>query len=366
MPNLFRYLVLTPLLALGLTAAARADDARATPAQLAAFADWLNIYRAEATARGLKPEWLDAALVDVALVPRVIGADRSQPGGTARPVRFPDYLASKFRGDRIPHGQRQFVANREALAQAEARSGVPAAVIAAIWGIETSYGRVLGRHDLPSALATLAFEGRRAALFTRELDAAVQMVGEGRVAREAMKGSWAGAFGQTQFLPSSYLSHGRDGDGDGHVDLWGSLPDVFASIGHYLGMSGWQAGEGWGFRTLVPEGFDRTGVAAAEPPNRCVAPLARHSALKPAREWRAMGFTPVNAGWPGDDVSMSLIEPDGAGQGAYLVTGSYRAILGYNCSNLYALSVGLLADAISLAPPNAAPEGAVVAGKSAP
>jgi len=366
MRNLFRFLLVTPLLALGLTAPARADDARATPAQLAAFADWLNIYRSEATARGLKPEWLEAALVDVALVPRVIGADRSQPGGAARPVRFPDYLASKFRGDRIPFGQRQFAANRVALAAAEAGSGVPAAVITAIWGIETSYGRVLGRHDLPSALATLAFEGRRAALFTRELDAAVQMVGEGRVARDAMKGSWAGAFGQTQFLPSSYLQYGRDGDGDGIVDLWGSQADVFASIGNYLSRAGWQTGEGWGFRTLVPEAFDRTAVAAAEPPTRCVAPLARHSALKPARDWRAMGFTPANAAWPSDDVPMSLIEPDGAGQGAYLVTGSYRAILGYNCSNLYALSVGLLADAISLPPADAPSDAAVVAGNNAP
>jgi lytic murein transglycosylase len=352
--------------ATSLAAPARADDARATPEQRAAFADWLNIYRAEATARGLKPEWLEAALVDVVLVPRVIGADRSQPGGATRPVRFPDYLAAKFRGDRIPHGQRQFAANRDPLAQAEAQSGVPAAVIAAIWGIETSYGRVLGRHDLPSALATLAFDGRRAALFTRELDAAVQMVGEGRVARGAMKGSWAGAFGQTQFLPSSYLEYGRDGDGDGNVDLWGSLPDVFASIGHYLSRSGWQAGEDWGFRTLVPDGFDRAGVATAQLPTRCVAPLARHSALKPAREWRALGFTPVNAAWPGDDVPMSLIEPDGAGQGAYLVTRSYRAILGYNCSNLYALSVGLLADAVSLPPADAAPDTAVVAGNNAP
>ena len=135
---------------------------------------------------------------------------------------------------------------------------MPAAVIAAIWGIETSYGRVLGRYDLPSALATLAFDGRRRDLFTRELDAAVQMVGEGRVAREAMKGSWAGAFGQTQFLPSSYLAYGRDGDGDGKVDLWGSQPDVFASIANYLAESGWQPGEAWGFRTLVPDGFDRS------------------------------------------------------------------------------------------------------------
>lgn len=359
-----------PLLALAVALVAapvRADETPVSPQQQAAFADWLNLYRAEATARGLKPEWLDTALSDVKLVPRVIGADRNQPGGSAKPIRFPDYLASKFRGDRIPHGQRQFAANRDLLAQAETASGVPAAVIAAIWGIETSYGRVLGRYDLPSALATLAFDGRRRDLFTRELDAAVQMVGEGRVAREAMKGSWAGAFGQTQFLPSSYLAYGRDGDGDGKVDLWGSQPDVFASIGHYLAKSGWQPGEAWGFRTLVPDGFDRSAVAAAEPPTRCVTPLSRHSALKPAREWRAAGFTPVNGSWPADDVVMSLIEPDGAGQGAYLVTRSYRAVLGYNCSNLYALSVTLLADAISLAGAAAsAPMAAPVVAASSP
>lgn len=336
------------------TVPAHADEARVSPAQQAAFADWLNLYRAQATARGLKPEWLDATLVDVRLVPHVIGADRNQPGGTAKPIRFPDYLAAKFRGDRIPQGQRQFAAHRELLARAQADSGVPAAVIAAIWGIETSYGRVLGRHDLPSALATLAFEGRRRELFTRELDAAVQMVGEGRVARAAMKGSWAGAFGQTQFLPTSYLTYGRDGDGDGKVDLWASQPDVFASIGFYLAQSGWQRSEAWGFRTLVPDGFDRTTVAAGEAPVRCVRPLSRHSALKPARDWRALGFTPVNGAWPADDVAMSLIEPDGDGQGAYLVTRSYRAVLGYNCSNLYALSVTLLADAISLPQPTAA------------
>lgn len=357
-----RWLLPAALLAASLlsTAPARADERAVSAEQQAAFADWLNIYRAEAAARGLKPEWLEAALAGVTLAPHVIGADRSQPGTAARPVRFSDYLAAKFRGDRIPHGQRQFVANASLLQAAEAQSGVPAPVIAAIWGIETSYGRVLGRHDLPSAVATLAFEGRRRDLFTRELDAVVRMVGEGHVTREQLKGSWAGAFGQTQFLPSSYLAHGQDGDGDGKVDLWASLPDVFASIGHYLRQTGWQRGEAWGFRTLVPDAFDRATVAAAEPPQRCVAPLSRHSALKPAREWRSLGFTPVNAMWPADDTLMSLVEPDGPGQGAFLVTRSYRAILGYNCSNLYALSVTLLADAISQPAPASAPVAQVV------
>jgi membrane-bound lytic murein transglycosylase B len=329
-----------------IAAPARADETPVSAEQKAAFAAFLAQYRVEAAARGLDPAWIEATLAGTGLVPRVIGADRSQPGSSARPVRFPDYLAAKFRGDRIPHGQRKFGEHQALLAAASGNSGVPAAIIAAIWGIETSYGRVLGRYDLPSAVATLAFEGRRRDLFTAELDALVRMVGEGRVTREQLKGSWAGAFGQTQFLPSSYLAHGTDGDGDGKVDLWASQADVFASIGQYLKAKGWQAGEAWGFRTLIPEGFVRATVAATAPPARCVLPLSRHSALKPAREWKAVGFTPVNASWPADNVLMSLVEPDGEGQGAYLVTQSYRAILGYNCSNLYALSVALLADAV--------------------
>lgn len=337
--------------ALLLAAPACADETSPSPEQQAAFDAWLTRYRSAAPARGLDPAWIEAALVDVKLLPRVIGSDRSQPGSAARPVRFPDYLAAKFRGDRIPHGQEQVVEHRAALANAEAETGVPSAIIAAIWGIETSYGRVLGRTDLPSALATLAFEGRREALFTRELDAVVRMVGEGRVARGQLIGSWAGAFGQAQFLPSSYLAHGSDGDGDGKVDLWGSHADVFASIGTYLARAGWQRGEDWGFRALVPDGFNRASVAATAEPDRCVTPLKRHSALKPAREWKALGFTPVNAAWPADDVPMSLIEVDGEGQGAWLVTRSYRAILGYNCSNYYALSVALLSD--TLRPPAA-------------
>ncbi len=334
-------------------APAAADETPVSAQQRAEFAAFLGQYRTEAAARGLNPAWIEATLVGADLIPRVIGSDRTQPGSAARPVRFPDYLAAKFRGDRITYGQRKMAEYAAELAAAEAQTGVPAAIIAAIWGIETSYGRVLGRTDLPSAVATLAFDGRRRALFTRELDALVQMVGEGRVAREALIGSWAGAFGQAQFLPSSYLASGMDGDGDGKVDLWGSHADVFASIGNYLAKAGWQRGDTWGFRTLVPDGFARADVAAAKPPTRCVAPLARHSALKPAKDWRALGFTPVNAAWPADAVPMSLIEPDGEGQGAYLVTGSYRAILGYNCSNLYALSVTLLADAIAPPPPAA-------------
>jgi lytic murein transglycosylase len=336
------------ILAAGLWAGLSAGPAAADDADMAAaFSLWLNNYRAEATARGLAPEWLDAGLAGVAFVPRAVSLDRTQPGSAGKPLTFPEYLAGKFHGDRIQHGQKRIAEQQAALSAAEAATGVPAATIAAIWGIETSYGRVMGGFDLPSALATLAFEGRRRDLFTRELDAAVRIVGEGRLPRDAMKGSWAGAFGQSQFLPSSYVAHGRDGDGDGKVDIRGNLPDVFHSIGQYLAANGWQRGEGWGFRAIVPTGLDRATIAATEAPTRCVQPLSRHSRPLTAAEWRAMGLVAVNAPWPADATPMTLIEPDGPGQGGFLVTASYRALLSYNCSNLYALSVGLLGDAIA-------------------
>ncbi|WP_310496511.1 lytic murein transglycosylase, partial [Sandarakinorhabdus sp.] len=335
--------VFLALLLLLLPSLAHADEG----ADALAFNLWLANYRADAITRGIKPEWLDAGLAGVTFQPRVIGHDRTQPGSAGRPRTFPEYLAGKFHGDRIPAGQRRFAEHRAALMAAEQASGVPAATIASIWGIESSYGRVIGTFDLPSALATLAYEGRRRALFTAELDAAVKMVGEAHATRAQMRGSWAGAFGQTQFLPTSYLRNGRDGDGDGRVDLWNSLPDVFQSIGEYLKQAGWKRGETWGFRAIVPAGANRADLAAADVPQRCVQPISRHSRLMTASEWRARGFVAVNAAWPDDNALMSLIEPDGPGQGAFLVTQSYRAILGYNCSNLYALSVGLLGDAIA-------------------
>jgi membrane-bound lytic murein transglycosylase B len=286
------------------------------------------------------------ALAGVRLDSQALRLDRAQPDGSNRPVLFNEYLAAKFRGDRVARGRRLLEANSVALAQASAQSGVPAHVIAAVWGIETSYGRVTGDHDLVAALATLAYDGRRRALFERELDAAVRMVGEGHVARGAMRGSWAGAFGQLQFLPSSYLSWGRDGDGDGRVDVWRSLPDVYGSIGAYLGEHGWR-GQQWGFAVVLPLDFDRSQIANDGAESRiCPASLKRHSRQLTASQWQQLGIVSPAGAWPGDDVPLSLIEPDGPGGNAWLTTPAFRALLSYNCSNYYAISLGMLADAL--------------------
>jgi len=335
-----RTLLLVALLLIG--SPARADE---TPPE-AAFAVWLQNYSTSAEGRGLKREWLDQALAGAVYLPRVIALDRTQPDDSGVKPVFQSYLARQLTTPRIEDGKARAAANAGTLKRIAGTAGVPPEIIVAIWGMETSYGRITGNFDLPSALATLAFDGRRAALFTRELDAAVRMVGEGRASRSQMKGSWAGAFGQPQFLPSSYLAHAKDGNGDGRADIWGSEADTFASIAAYLANNGWKPDTAWGFRTIVPVGFDRTSVANPVKPTECIRPLERHSRWLPASEWRAMGFRPVNAPWPADATPMSLVEPDGPGTAAYLTSESYRAILRYNCSNFYALSVVLLADAV--------------------
>lgn len=330
-------------LALFLAVPAGADESPAADG----FPIWLANYKAAAAARGLKPEWLEATLAGAAYSARAVELDRNQPDDSGRRNVFADYLARQLTPQRIDDGLARIPANRDALLKASATSGVPPEIIVAIWGMESSYGRVQGGFDLPSAIATLAYDGRREALFTRELDALVRMVGERGMRRDQLKGSWAGAFGQAQFLPSSYLAHAADGDGDGRADLWASAPDAFASIGRYLKDNGWVAGTGWGFAVGVPAGFDRATVANPVRPTQCIRPLERHSRWLPASEWRKLGFTPLNALWPADATEMSLVEPDGAGQGAYLTTRSYRAILEYNCSNFYALSVALLGNALA-------------------
>lgn len=329
-----------------LAALLAAAAASAEPDRQAAFTQWLERYQKTAPARGVQPAWMEAALPGLAFNARVVDLDRMQPDDPARKPVFADYLARRLTADRIAEGEAQRDRWASFVKAAEAKTGVPGEILLGIWGMESNYGAITGNFDVVTALASLAFDGRREALFTGELDAALRMLGEGRTTRRQMTGSWAGAMGQPQFLPTSYLAHATDGDGDGRADIWDSVPDTLFSIGTYLRASGWKAGSPWGVRTLPPPGFDRSQVANPVPPTECVRPLERHSRFLPAAEWRRLGFQAIGAPWPADDVEMSLVEPDGPGAGAYLATRNYRALLAYNCSNFYALSVALLGDAL--------------------
>jgi lytic murein transglycosylase len=314
----------------------------------AEFERWKAAYRAAALARGVPASTLDAVFTGMQPSQRAIDLDRNQPGD-GRAARFDAYLARQVDAGRINGGTA--AANRMAapLASAQARTGVPAEIMTAIWGLESAYGKVTGNFDVPTALATLAWEGRRAKLFTAELDAALDIITKNLAPRSALTGSWAGAMGQPQFLPSSYLAYAVDGDGDGRADIWKSSPDALASIGNYLKLKGWQPGLSWGNVVTVPPGFDREAIRNPEKPKTCVRPLERHSRSLPISEWKALGLTSATA-FPADTVKAVLIEPDGPEGKAYLTTANYRVIMEYNCSNFYALSVALLGDAISNRP----------------
>jgi membrane-bound lytic murein transglycosylase B len=194
-------------------------------------------------------------------------------------------------------------------------------------------------------LASLAYEGRRRQLFEGELIAVLKMIDRG-VPQSAITGSWAGALGKPQFLPSVYLRLARDGDGDGYADIWNSEADAMASIANYFANSGWRRGEEWGFAVNVPGSLDRAAIASKIKSPRCDRVFSRHSQFKTIAEWKRLGIAPQRGYWPNDNMLATLIEPDGIGNTAYLLGSNYRVILDYNCSNFYALSVGLLADEV--------------------
>lgn len=262
-------------------------------------------------------------------------------------MRFADYRAKQLRQPRIKAGRRLASDLSATLSSVEAQYGVPREILLAIWGIETSYGAVPGGSDVVRSLATLAYEGRRRDFFTAELIAALKMIDAGMTDRATLVGSWAGATGQSQFMPTSYFAHAADGDGDGRADIWGSRADTLASIASYFVGKGWQTGEPWAVAANVPAALDRERVRELTPVTECAGLGWRHSRWLTLREWRDLGVETTGAMLP-DDKLATLIEPDGPDGAAFLTFANYRPIMRYNCSNYYALTVGQLADAIAV------------------
>ncbi len=325
----------------------------ATPMQEARAQDsssvenYMQQVRQKSLQQGVRAQTLDQVLPGLTYNPRVIELDQSQPGGSFNSAipPFAPYQKRHITPQRIENGK---VAYRRLIAKlidVERETGVPGPIIMAIYGKETNYGSYTGDFDIPRSLATLAYEGRRRALFEAELLAVLKLIDQG-VPQSALKGSWAGAMGKPQFLPSVYLRLAKDGSGDGYADIWNSEYDAVASIANYFVNSGWRRGEPWGIAVNVPSSLDRTAIESKIVPTRCPRVFGRHSQWKSMAEWRSLGVVPA-AGKNLDPGTMAtLLEPDGAGNTAYLLTGNYRVILDYNCSNFYGLAVGLLADEI--------------------
>jgi membrane-bound lytic murein transglycosylase B len=313
----------------------------------AGFRDYLATVRVKAAAEGVSAETLDRIIPALVYLPRVVALDRQQPEGdpNAPLPNFAPYRIKHVDAARIGRGRAKYAELRPLLARIEAQTGVPEEVMLGIYGHETNYGTVTGNFHAPDALASLAFDGRRRPLFEGELIAVLKMIERG-VPSYAITGSWAGALGKPQFLPSVYLRLARDGDGDGYADIWKSEVDAMTSIANYLLSAGWRRDEPWGFAVNAPAGLDRIAIKSPLVPPRCPRVFSRHSKWMTLAEWRALGITSQSGSWPKDSMLATLVEPDGIGNTAYLLGSNYRAILDYNCSNFYALSVGLLADAI--------------------
>lgn len=340
---------LLPAAALALVALAAPPASAPATAQASVdgipFEAYLELLKARARAEGVREDTLERMTAGLTPNPRVIALDNNQPGSaTTRGYRpMSHYIRTHVDAARIAGGRAVYVQNQSTLAAIEARYGVPAPILVAIFGHETGYGKVKGDFDLARSLATFAWEGRRRELFAGEFVALMKIADKG-YPREQLVGSYAGAFGNPQFLPSVYLRLATDGDGDGRADIFANRADTFASIANYFRDAGWRPNEPWGVPAAVPPGFE---VSAYR--TRLVSPVCprvheRLSRWMTVAEWRAVGVEPLRP--LGENVMTAFFQPDGPGTRAWLLTGNYRAILEYNCSSYYALSVGLLADEI--------------------
>jgi lytic murein transglycosylase len=347
-PTILAAAALLGLLA-GCGPAASPAQAQTSGLSEAGFRAWLPELRSRALSSGVSRSTVETVFPTLTFSPRTIELDRGQPGGTSGSTATPPFAPYRERhvnAALINGGARRYAALLPQLSAIGRRYGVAPSVLVAIWGHETSYGAVTGNFDLLNSLASLAYEGRRRELFASEFVAALKMLDRG-VSRSQLKGSWAGATGYPQFLPSVYLRLAVDGDGDGRANIWSSQLDALASIANYLSKAGWRPNTPWGVAVNVPPSFDRARVRTRLRAPRCPRVHERHSRWLPISEWRRLGVVPQRGAWPRDSELASLIEPDGPGRTAYLLTTNYRTILDYNCSNFYALSVGLLADAIA-------------------
>jgi membrane-bound lytic murein transglycosylase B len=312
------------------------------------FEEWLSGVRAEALTKGIREATLDSALTGLEPMPIVIQRDRSQ----AELVQTLDqYLAQRISRKVVQTAQSMRQSHATLLKQVSEKYGVPQGILVSIWGLESNFGRFSGVRPTIATLATLAYDPRRSVMFRNELFDALKILDSGDVEPAAMRGSWAGALGQPQFMPSSFLLYAQDFDGDGKRDIWQSTPDVFASIANYLAAHGWNTEQTWGREVRVPRAvLDGLPENAPLQTDGCLARRQMTVPL-PIAAWKKLGVTTAAGGiLPAAEFNASLVS---GVKRHFLVYPNYEALLSYNCVNAYGLSVGLLADRAAAAPSKA-------------
>lgn len=310
-------------------------DEQRDQAHFPLFVDYLKY---QAQQKGISDAVIEAGLSNVYFIARAVKADKNQ---LEKKITLADYLNRVLSQQRYQQAKTEFNRNKTRLKQVEKQSGVPANFIIALWGLESAFGKIQGKEDVISAVATLAYEGRRETFFTQEVMSALTVLEKGYIARDKMKGSWAGAMGQCQFMPSSLLSYGADGDGDGQIDIWSNRNDVFASIANYLFTIGWDKNATWGHKVSVPSTFNHQLEGTAVEKAKTVA------------QWQKLGvkFAAKQNSLPQAQQQAWLILPDDNLQSAYLVYDNFRTLMHWNRSYYFGISVGMLADSLNTTQP---------------
>lgn len=295
------------------------------------FDSWLAQTKQDARAKGISQATIDAAFIGVAPIQRVVELDKKQP---EKKKTFVQYREAIVNQNRITKGRALIKEHADALNEIERKYGVPKQFLVALWGIETNFGSNTGGFKVIHALTTLAYDGRRREFFTNELMNALQIIDDGHISAANMKGSWAGAMGQNQFMPSSFNAYAVDHNGDGKRDIWGTYIDIFASSANYLKKNGWKTGEIWGRRAQLPPNF----------PENLIGPKTQ----KPLSYWAGIGVKKYGgSALPNEDIMASIVAPDGVGGEVFIVYNNYQTIMDWNRSTYFATSVGLLADQLA-------------------
>jgi membrane-bound lytic murein transglycosylase B len=323
------------------------------PAARPSFAEWLAGVRAEAISRGVKSEIVDEALADVTEPqPVILERDRAQAETV---FSLEKYLGRILTPKLILSGRDAYAKHRELIDRVSEHYGVPSRTIVAIWGMESNFGRFSGVRPTVPALATLAWDPRRATFFRGELFDALEILNRGDIDLPRLKGSWAGAMGQVQFMPSSYLKFAEDFDGDGKRDIWSTPADVFASIANYMKGHGWTANQGWGREVKVSADAARLIARDVAPRSGSCQATRNMTVPLPMTRWAQLGVRlPGGRALPKGDTQASLVSGTTR---HFLVESNYDAILEYNCAHSYAISVALLGDAIASGKAPAASKG---------
>ncbi|MGR2766785.1 lytic murein transglycosylase [Photobacterium ganghwense] len=318
--------LITALVALGLgmsSAVMAADEG---------FDAYVNVLKTEAREKGISEQTIQSAFDGITFIERAVKADKNQP---ERKLTLDEYLPRAVPEWKKKQANQLYQEHKAVLDRIGQQYGVQPRFVVALWGVESNFGRLTGNYNVVEALTTLAYEGRREAFFRNQVMAALEIIDAGHITAKEMKGSWAGAMGQPQFMPTSFLAYARDGNNDGKADIWQTKDDVFASAANYLHEAGWNDEYTWGRQVSIPDNIDATLLGVQPEKGRSLS------------EWQKLGVRRMNGqDLPDTAIDAWLIQPDDNHGRAYLVYGNYQSLLKWNRSHYFALAVSYLADSI--------------------